>query len=83
MTPEQNLAIYGIKYLDDFVAGIKESLVYKMTGGFMVVASMLSDAQEQMAFGDLEGARQTINLAKYLQFKIAAGELEFKNVEVI
>jgi hypothetical protein len=83
MTPEQNLAIYGIKYLDDFVAGIKESLVYKMTGGFMVVASMLSDAQEQMAFGDLEGARQTINLAKYLQFKIAAGELEFKNVEVM
>ncbi len=80
---EQNQKMYGIKYLDDFVAGIKESLVYKMTGGFMVVASMLSDAQEQMAFGDLEGARQTINLAKYLQFKIAAGELEFKNVEVI
>jgi hypothetical protein len=54
-----------------------------MTGGFMVVAGLMSDAQEQMAFGDVEGARKTLNLAKYLQFMIAAGELEFKNVEVV
>lgn len=83
MTAEQNMKMYGIKYLDEFVAGIQNSLSYKMAGGFMVVAGMMSDAQEQMAFGDVEGARQTLNLAKYLQFKIAAGELEFKNVEVI
>ena len=83
MTPEQNLATYGVKYLDEFVAGIENSLSYKMAGGFMVVAGMMSDAQEQMAFGDVEGARQTLNLAKYLQFKIAAGQLNFKNVEVV
>ena len=83
MTAEQNMKMYGIKYLDEFVAGIQNSLSYKMAGGFMVVAGMMSDAQEQMAFGDVEGARQTLNLAKYLQFKIAAGELEFKNVEVV
>jgi hypothetical protein len=82
-TAEQNFAMYGIKYLDDFVAGIKNSLTYKMTGGFMVVAGLMSDAQEQMAFGDVEGARKTLNLAKYLQFMIADGELEFKNVEVV
>lgn len=80
---EKNLAAYGIKYIDEFVAGIKNSLTYKMTGGFMVVASLMSDAQEQMAFGDVEGARKTLNLAKMLQFKIAAGELEFKNVEIV
>jgi len=43
----------------------------------------MSDAQEQMAFGDVEGARKTLNLAKYLQFKIAAGQLNFKNVEIV
>jgi hypothetical protein len=80
---EQNMKTYGVKYLDEFVAGIEESLSYKMAGGFMVVAGMMSDAQEQMAFGDVEGARQTLNLAKYLQFKIAAGQLNFKNVEVV
>jgi hypothetical protein len=83
MTAEQNLTTYGVKYLDEFVAGIKNSLSYKMAGGFMIVAGLMSDAQEQMAFGDVEGARKTLNLAKYLQFKIAAGELEFKNVEVV
>ena len=80
---EQNQKMYGVKYLDEFIAGIEESLVYKMTGGFMCVASLMSDAQEQMAFGDVEGARKTLNLAKYLQFKIAAGQLNFKNVEIV
>lgn len=83
MTAEKNLATYGVKYLDEFVAGIENSLTYKMTGGFMVVAGLMSDAQEQMAFGDVEGARKTLNLAKYLQFRIADGQLNFKNVELV
>lgn len=83
MNAEQNLKIYGVKYLDEFVAGVENSLTYKMTGGFMVVAGLMSDAQEQMAFGDVEGARKTLNLAKHLQFRIADGQLNFKNMEVV
>jgi hypothetical protein len=45
----------------------------------MIVAGLMSDAQELMAYGNIEEARQTLNRAKYLQFKIAAGEMKFKN----
>jgi hypothetical protein len=41
------------------------------------VAGLMSDAQEMMAFGDVEGARQTLNRAKYLQFKMVAGDMDF------
>jgi hypothetical protein len=35
----------------------------------------MSDAQEVMAFGDVESARKYLNKAKYLLFKIMDGEL--------
>ena len=80
---QQNLATYGVADMDAYFQSAKNSITYKFTGGFMLVASLMSDAQEQMAFGDVEGARKTLNLAKFLQFKIADGQLEFKNVEVV
>jgi hypothetical protein len=42
----------------------------------MVVAGLMSDAQEQMAYGDVEGARQTLNRAKALLFKVMDGTLD-------
>jgi hypothetical protein len=36
----------------------------------------MSDAQEQMAYGDVEGARQTLNRAKALLFKVMDGTLD-------
>jgi hypothetical protein len=41
----------------------------------MVVAGLMSDAQELMAFGDTERARQTLNVAKTILFNIMDGEL--------
>jgi hypothetical protein len=41
----------------------------------MVVAGLMSDAQELMSFGDTERARQTLNIAKTIMFKIMDGEL--------
>jgi hypothetical protein len=41
----------------------------------MVVAGLMSDAQEQMAFGDTEGARQTLNRAKGVLFAVMDGTL--------
>jgi hypothetical protein len=35
----------------------------------------MSDAQEQIAFGDAEGARQSLNRAKCLLFKVMEGKL--------
>ena len=41
----------------------------------MVVAGLMSDAQEQLAHGDNEGARQTLNRAKYLLSQTMQGKL--------
>jgi hypothetical protein len=40
----------------------------------------MSDAQEQMAFGDVEGARQSLNRAKGVLFAIMNGELNANGV---
>lgn len=59
--------MYGCD-IEAFKESVKESFTYKATGGYMVVASLLSDAQEQLAHGDDFGARQTLNKAKALLF---------------
>ena len=41
----------------------------------MVVAGLMSDAQEQMGYGNTEGARKTLNIAKTIMFQIMDGEL--------
>lgn len=58
-----------------FVDVIEVSVTYKLSGANMVIAGLMSDAQEQMSFGDNEGARQSLNKAKYLLFKVMEGEL--------
>lgn len=60
---------------DAFIDSVKASFSYKMTGGLMSAASVLSDAQELMAMGDVERARQEINLAKLIIFEIMDGTL--------
>jgi len=58
-----------------FVESVTSSVTYKMTGANMVIAGLMSDAQEQIAFGDAEGARQSLNRAKCLLFKVMEGKL--------
>lgn len=60
--------MYGCD-IDAFVASVAESFTYKVGGINMIVAGLMSDAQEQMAFGDIEGARQSLNRAKALLFR--------------
>jgi len=72
-----DMQMYGVEDINAFFENVKNCVTYKMTGGFMVVAGLMSDAQEMIAYNSPEQARQTLNRAKYLQFKIAAGELDF------
>jgi hypothetical protein len=60
---------------DQFLDSLKNSSTYKFTGALMSAASVLSDAQELMAMGDVERARQEINLAKLIIFEIMDGNL--------
>ena len=71
----RNVQMYGFVSIDAYIASVKDSLTYKFTGGNMIVAGLMSDAQEQMAHGDTEGARKTLNVAKTIMFEIMDGNL--------
>lgn len=66
--------VYGCD-IDELIEELKDSITYKLQGGNMIVASLMSDAQELIAFDRPEQARQTINCAKAVLFKIMDGEL--------
>ena len=66
MSVSRNVAMFGFEDIEGYVDSVKESLTFKFSGMSMVITSILSDSQEQMARGDTESARQAINVAKYL-----------------
>lgn len=70
-----NKTIYGCDDMEGFVDSVVETITYQACGANMVIAGLMSDAQEQMAHGDTEGARQTLNRAKHLLFRVMDGEL--------
>ena len=67
--------MYGVADINEFVDSVKDCISYKLSGGYMVVAGLMSDAQEEMAHNMTESARQTLNRAKHILFLIADGEL--------
>ena len=71
----RNEQMYGFASIDAYIASVKDSLTYKFTGGNMIVAGLMSDAQELMLYNDVERARQTLNIAKAILFAIMEGEL--------
>ena len=70
--------MYGCD-IEAFKESVKDSFTYKFQGGYMVIASLLSDAQEQLAHGQDFGARQTLNKAKALIFDMADGGMTFNS----
>ena len=70
-----DIQMYGVADIDAYINSVVNSFTYKVTGGNMVVAGLMSDAQELMSFGDTEGARKTLNIAKAVLFQIMDGQL--------
>lgn len=70
-----NIQMYGVADIDAYIKSVKGSFTYEATGGNMIVAGLMSDAQELMFYGDTEGARKTLNIAKTILFQIMDGEL--------
>ena len=70
-----DIQMYGVTNIDAYINSVVNSFTYKVTGGNMVVAGLMSDAQELMSFGDTEGARITLNIAKAILFQIMDGQL--------
>ena len=67
MSVDKQLQMYGCDF-QAFKESVEDSITYKLSGGVMVLAGLLSDAQELMAMGDTETARKYINRAKALMF---------------
>ena len=72
---ERNIAMYGVENIDEFIDSITDTLTYRGCGADMIVAGLMSDAQELMAHDDVESARKTLNRAKAVLFKIMDGTL--------
>ena len=73
-----NVKMYGVADIDAYIDSIKGSFTYKAVGGNMIVAGLMSDAQELMAMEttrDAERARQTLNRAKAVLFEIMDGRM--------
>ena len=71
----RNESMYGFSDIEGYIESVKKSITYQFTGANMVVAGLMSDAQELMAHGDTERARQTLNVAKAIMFQIMDGNL--------
>ena len=66
--------MYGCD-LDAFIEQITNSPTYRFSGANMIVAGLMSDAQELIAGCAQDRARQTLNLAKAVLFMIMDGKL--------
>jgi hypothetical protein len=74
---DKEMQMYGCDF-QAYKVTVKDSLTYKISGGVMVLAGLLSDAQELMAMGDTETARKYLNRAKALMFDMRyTGNLTF------
>lgn len=75
MTTLMNTRMYGVADIEQLMANIRATITYRAVGGHMVAMSYMSDAQELMAHGDVERARQAINIAKHILCEIMDGEM--------
>ena len=71
-----DMQMYGCN-IETFKESVKQSITYRFSGGAMVVAGLMSDAQEMMAHGESDSARMYLNRAKALVFDMTEGLMSF------
>lgn len=70
---KREVRMYGVT-VEGMREAVESSVTFKFTGPAMVVAGMMSDAQEMMAyeqpdFNTIEDQRQLLNRAKWIMFE--------------
>lgn len=73
MQRQREISMYGCTEAD-LRESVESSITFKFSGPAMIVASMMSDAQEIMAyeqpdFRTIESQRQLLNRAKFVLFE--------------
>ena len=71
----RNRRRYGVDHIENYALGIKETITYKIKGGNSIVVDLITDAQDSINDGDLNNARQILNVAKHLLSEINNGNL--------
>lgn len=71
----KEITMYGCNF-EAFKESVRDSFTYEVAGGAMIIAGLMSDAQELMALGDTETARQYLNRAKALVFDMMDAEIK-------
>jgi len=74
MISEFDQQCYGCD-IQEFISQISQSITYQLSGANMVVAGLMSDAQEELQMGANERARQTLNRAKAVLCEVMEGNL--------
>ena len=63
----QQIGMYGCTE-ENLRESVENSITFKLSGPAMIAAGMMSDAQEEIAYGMNEEARKTLNRAKWVLF---------------
>ena len=71
----RNRRRYGVNHIEKYASGITETITYKVKGGNSVVIDLITNAQDSITDGDLNNARQVLNVAKHLLSEINNGNL--------
>ena len=75
MNVDREIQMFGMTE-QDIREQYMDSITAKFSGLEMVVAGVLSDAQELLAMGRQEAARQQMNVAKFILFEIMKAKRE-------
>jgi len=75
MNADREIQMFGMTE-QDIREQYMDSITAKFSGLEMVVAGVLSDAQELLAMGRQEAARQQMNVAKFILFEIMKAKRE-------
>ena len=65
---QREINMYGLTE-SDLRASVESSITFRTSGPAMIVASWMSDAQEEIEHGMDESARKTLNRAKFVLFE--------------
>tara|TARA_R110000868_G_scaffold12795_1_gene60562 strand:+ start:285 stop:542 length:258 start_codon:yes stop_codon:yes gene_type:complete len=76
---DKEMQMYGCD-IEAFKARVKDSVTYELAGGAMIIAGLMSDAQELMSMNDTERARQFLNQAKALLFDMMDCDIKNTNL---
>lgn len=77
-TEKKQVRMYGCTEAQ-MKEAVEQSLTFRFSGPAMMAASLMSDCQEMMAYGDVdsmvvEDVRQTLNRAKWILFTYVMNE---------